>query len=233
MSGELEKVYGRSSLSQYSFKERFLIRLADWAFYLLIRAIGSTIRFETEGMEHFDAVERDGKLPIYAFWHDRIFLATYYFRNKRIAVITSQSFDGEYIAGFIQRFGYGAVRGSSTRGGVAALVSLIRVMKSGFPAGFTVDGPKGPRYVTKPGPILLAKKTGNPIIPFIVETQRERRLKSWDQMSIPLPFSRAKVMAAEPIYVSADANETEIDRKLAELQKALDDLVSRGEEWRK
>ncbi len=232
MSGDLEKVYGRASLAGYSLKERILIRLADWAFYILIRAIGATIRFETEGLEHFDEVARAGKTPIYAFWHDRIFLATYYFRNKRIAVITSQSFDGEYIAGFIQRFGYGTVRGSSTRGGVGALVQLIRVMKSGSPAGFSIDGPKGPRYVAKPGPIMLAKKTGNPIVPFIVETAREHRLKSWDRMSIPMPFSRAKVIAAEPIYVSADADEAEIDGKLAELQKALDDLVSRGEEWR-
>lgn len=232
MSGDLEKVYRRASLAGYSLKERILIRLADWAFYILIRAIGATIRFETEGLEHFDEVEREGKVPIYAFWHDRIFLATYYFRNKRIAVITSQSFDGEYIAGFIQRFGYGAVRGSSTRGGVGALVQLIRVMKSGFSAGFSIDGPKGPRYVAKPGPIMLAKKTGNPIVPFIVETASEYRLKSWDRMSIPIPFSRAKVMATDPIYVSADADEAEIERKLAELQEALDDLVSRGEEWR-
>ena len=111
-------------------------------------------------------------------------------------MITSQSFDGEYIARFIQRFGYGAVRGSSTRGGVGALVEMIRLMKKGLPAGFSVDGPKGPLYFAKTGAILLAKKTGNPVMPFSVETKNHWTIKSWDKLQIPKPFSKAKVFIA-------------------------------------
>jgi lysophospholipid acyltransferase (LPLAT)-like uncharacterized protein len=229
---DLKKAYRFAPLSGYPSKDRITIKAADLAFYLLIRVIGRTIRFEVEGWENFEQIKADGKLPIYAFWHDRIFASTWFFRDRGIAVITSQSKDGEYIARFIQRLGYGAVRGSSTRGGVGALVEMIKVMRAGSPAGFTVDGPKGPRYQAKPGAVLLAKKTGNPIMPFLVECRRFRSIGSWDRLQIPLPFTHAKLFIAKPIYVAADAEGAEIDEKLAELQLSLDAMVSAGEKWR-
>lgn len=227
-----QEVYEFAPLKDYSLRERLSIRAADWIFYALISLIGKTVKFEVEGWENFEKIPGDGKIPIYAFWHNRIFLATYYFRNRGIAVITSQSFDGEYIARFIQRFGYGAVRGSSTRGGVGALVSLIRLMKKDLPAGFTVDGPKGPRYVAKTGAILLAKKTGNPVMPFSVETKNHWTIKSWDKLQIPKPFTRARVFIAEPVYVEKDADDAEIENKRQELQTKLDELVESGKQWR-
>ena len=227
-----QEVYEFAPLKEYSMRERLSIRIIDWIFYALISLIGKTIRFEVEGWKNFEQIELDGKIPIYAFWHNRIFLATYYFRYRGIVVITSQSFDGEYIARFIQRFGYGAVRGSSTRGGVGALVGLIRVMKKGLPAGFTVDGPKGPKYIAKTGAILLAKKTGNPVMPFSVETKNHWTIKSWDKLQIPKPFTRAKVCIAEPVYVEKDADDAEIENKRLELQAKLDELVESGKQWR-
>lgn len=229
---KIREVYGFASLSGYSFKQRWLIRLADFAFYLLINLIGKTVRFEREGWENFEAIEQSGRLPIYTFWHNRIFLGTYFFRRRGIVVITSQSFDGEYIARFIQRFGYGAVRGSSTRGGVAALVEMIRLMREGLPMGFTIDGPKGPKYVAKIGACLLAKKTGNPLMPFVVEAEKFWHLKSWDNLQIPKPFSRARLIIAAPVYVPADAGDEVLENKRRELQKSLDELVARGEKWR-
>jgi len=228
----IRAVYEFASLSGYSWGKRFLIRLVDWIFYVLITLIGKTIRFEIDGWENFQKIEAGGKIPIYAFWHNRIFLATYYFRNCGIVVITSQSFDGEYIARFIQRFGYGAVRGSSTRGGVGALVEMIRLMKHGFPMGFTVDGPKGARYVAKTGAILLAKKTGNPVMPFLIETRNFWTMKSWDKLQIPKPFTKAKVFIAEPFFVATEADDSEIENKRRELQTKLDELVALGKQWR-
>lgn len=229
MPEEIEKVYQFAPLVKYSLKERVLIRVADLAFFALIRTIGRTIRYEVEGWENFEAIEKAGKLPIYSFWHNRIFSGTYFFRNRGIVVITSQSKDGEYIARFIQRLGFGAVRGSSTRGGVGALVEMIRLMRGGLSMAFSVDGPKGPRYIAKTGAVLLAKKTGNPMMPFVVENKNYWTVNSWDRLQIPKPFTRVKVFIAEPIYVLADAS---IESALANLQRTLDDLVAKGETWR-
>ncbi len=230
MPQKIENPYEHADLSAYSFKQRSLIRLADWTFYLLIKMIGKTIRFETEGGEHFERID-GGAIPVYATWHNRIFPSVYYLKNRRIVVMTSQSFDGEYIARFIQRFGFGAVRGSSTRGGIGALAAMIRLMKKGFPMCFTVDGPKGPRYAAKNGAILLAKKSGNPVLPFLVEAKNYWTVNSWDKLQIPKPFTRAKVYFAAPIDVSKSADEKEIEIKCRELQNKLDELVGFGEQW--
>lgn len=226
---ETEKVYRFAPLTKYSFSERLVIRAADLAFFALIRIIGKTIRYEVEGWENFEAIEKAGKTPIYSFWHNRIFSGTYFFRNRGIVVITSQSKDGEYIARFIKRLGFGAVRGSSTRGGVGALVEMIRLMRSGLPMAFTVDGPKGPRNVAKTGAVLLAKKTGNPMMPFVVENKNYWTVNSWDRLQIPKPFTRARVMIGEPIFVAADGD---VESSRSELQNSLDRLAEAGEAWR-
>lgn len=203
--------------------------MADRAFHLLISAIGKTLKYEVEGWENFEEIEKNGHLPIYSFWHNKIFAGTYFFRDRGIVVVTSQSFDGEYIARFIQRFGYGAVRGSSTRGGVGALVEAIKCMKAGMPAGFTVDGPKGPKYEAKTGPVILAKKTGNPMMPFTVQAEKYWTVNSWDELQIPRPFSRAIVIIGKPIYVEAKEKDEEVEEKRLELQNSLDELTERGE----
>jgi lysophospholipid acyltransferase (LPLAT)-like uncharacterized protein len=142
------------------------------------------------------------------------------------------SFDGEYVARFIQRLGFGAIRGSSSRGGSAALVEMIRYARRGAPVGFTLDGPRGPRYQAKMGPILVAKKTGHSILPFIVEAKRYWTIGSWDRLQIPWPLTRARLFIAPPIYVDARARQDAMDQTMAEMQKALDDLVAAGERWR-
>ena len=231
-SQKSEEVYKHGSLARYSLRQRIIIRLADWAFYLLIRLIGKTIRFEKRGWENYESIALEGKTPILTFWHNRIFLATYYFRNRGIIVMSSKSFDSEYIARFIQRFGFGVVRGSSTRGGIGALIEMIKLMRKGLPMGFSVDGPKGPKYVTKSGACLLAKKTQNPVVPFIVEAEKYWEVKSWDNLQIPKPFSRACVFIAEPIYVEKAAADEEIERSREKLQTKLDELVEIGKHWR-
>lgn len=232
MPAKNENSFDPADLSAYSFKQKLAIHLAERAFYVLIKIVGKTIRFETDDWENFLKIERAGRIPIYSFWHNRIFAGTYFFRDRGIVVITSQSFDGEYIARFIQRFGYGAVRGSSTRGAVGALVEMIRLMKNDAPMGFTLDGPKGPRYVAKSGALLLAKKTGNPLMPFVVETEKHWTVNSWDGLQIPKPFTRARIFIGEPLYVASDADADTIELKRLELQQKLDELVANGEQWR-
>ena len=208
-----------------------MIRFIDWACYVVMTLIGKTIRFEVEGWQNYESVIASGKLPVWPFWHDRIFLSTLYFRDRGILVITSKSRDGEYIARFIQRFGFGAIRGSSSRGGAKALVEMRNAMQLGLEIAFTVDGPRGPRYEAKPGPVFLAKLTGNPILPFLIEPQKCWTLNTWDKLQIPKPFTRALLIIAKPFSVDADADENELTRKVAEMQRSLDALIERGKEW--
>jgi len=233
LTSNLNRAYTFANLSSYSLKDRLLIRGADLVFFLLIKLIGRTIKFEIEGWDNWEAASRDGMIPIYTFWHNRVFLATYFWRRRGIVVMTSQSFDGEYIARFIQRFGYGAARGSSTRGATGAIVEMVRLMRTGCPTAFTIDGPKGPRYVAKMGAVLLAKKTGNPILPFTITARKSwEAKKSWDGFQTPKPFTRARVYIARPIYVPSDATDEVLEAKRDELQRALDQINQQGEEWR-
>jgi len=228
----INRAYEFADLSEYSFKDRILIRAADLVFYVLISLIGISSRIEVIGMENHASIERNGRLPIYVFWHDSIFLMTYFWRKRGIVVMTSRSFDGEYIARFIQRFGYGAARGSSTRGGVGALVELTRLMRAGCAAAFTIDGPKGPRHIAKMGAIMLAKKSGQPILPMSFALGKFWQLPSWDLFQIPKPFVKSRIYLAPPIYVPTDADEQTLNTKLNELQQVLDSLTQQGKDWR-
>ena len=130
--------------------------------------------------------------PIYTFWHNRVFASIYFWQKRGIVVMTSKSFDGEYIARFIQRFGAGAARGSSTRGGTTALAEMVRLLRLGYPAAFTIDGPKGPRYVAKMGGVLLAYEDRPGVAPSFHDYDStllggEEKLGG----GVPLPFTRA------------------------------------------
>lgn len=210
------------------------IFVAAWVGYFAVLLIGRSLRWEIHGWENFEAAERSGRSLVYAFWHAEIFAATWFWRQRGIVVMTSQNFDGEYIGRIIQLHGYGASRGSSSRGGRRALVEMVRLVRKGRPAAFTVDGPRGPRHVAKPGVTLLAKATGAPIVCFhIVPARAWVFRKSWDRTEIPKPFSRAAIFIAPPILVSADASEAEQSRKREQVQATLDALVKQGEEWKR
>ena len=196
--------------------------------YRVVAALGATLRWRTEGLEHFESITRSGRQPVMAFWHGRILTATYFFRRRGIVVITSENFDGEWIAGIIERFGYGTARGSSSRGGRRALLQLRRDMAAGHPAGFTVDGPRGPARVAQPGAVWLAKATGNPVLPFHLEADRYWELGSWDRTQIPKPFATVRLVVGEPLEVPADADDARIEVARLELETRLRSLEQRA-----
>jgi lysophospholipid acyltransferase (LPLAT)-like uncharacterized protein len=196
--------------------------------YRLVAALGATLRWRTEGLEHFDTVVRSGRQPIMAFWHGRILPATVFFRRRGIVVITSENFDGEWIAGIIERFGYGTARGSSSRGGLKALLQLSRDMAAGKPAGFTIDGPRGPARVAQPGAVWLAKTTGNPVLPFHLEADRHWTANSWDRTQIPKPFATVALAMGEPLDVPADASDDGVESARRELESRLQQLETRA-----
>ena len=196
--------------------------------YRLVAALGATLRWRTEGLEHLDSVVRSGRQPIMAFWHGRILPATVFFRRRGIIVITSENFDGEWIAGIIERFGYGTARGSTSRGGRKALLQLARDMAAGKPAGFTIDGPRGPARVARPGAVWLAKTTGNPVLPFHAEADRHWTANSWDRTQIPKPFATVALAVGEPLEVPADAGDEVLEAARCELESRLQALEARA-----
>jgi hypothetical protein len=187
----------------------------------VVALLGRTLRWRVDGLEHIDAVLRSGRQPVMAFWHGRILPATCYFRRRGIVVMTSENFDGEWIARIIEKFGYRAARGSTSRGGPRALVEMKRAMEQGQPAGFTLDGPRGPAERAQPGAVWLAKATGNPIVPFHIEAARHWTLRSWDRTQVPKPFSPVAVAIGRPLGVGADATDADIEIARRDLERAL------------
>ena len=193
----------------------------------LIAALGATLNWKTEGIEHLN-FEGNGRRPIMAFWHGRVLTATYFFRRRGIVVMISENFDGEWIARIIEQFGFRTSRGSSSRGGRRALLQLKREMEKGFPSGFAVDGPRGPARKAQPGAVWLAKLTGNPVVPFHMEASSYWSLKSWDRTQIPKPFSTVALTVGGPIDVPTDADEAMLEAKRIELEESLFSLERRA-----
>ena len=196
--------------------------------YRLMALLGATLRWRTEGLEYLDQIAAGGRQPIMAFWHGRILPATYFFRRRGIVVITSENFDGEWIARIIERFGYETARGSTSRGARKALLQLTRDMAAGKPAGFTIDGPRGPAGVAQPGAVWLAKATGNPVLPFHLEASRHWTLNSWDRTQIPKPYATVALAVGRPIEVAPGADEAAQEQRRLELETSLTRLQHRA-----
>jgi lysophospholipid acyltransferase (LPLAT)-like uncharacterized protein len=207
--------------TSYTLRQRVALWLVTWAGYLAIRLIGPTLKFAVS-FEPGAPTSLEERPFVYSFWHNCVFPAAYLWRKLNIRVMTSQSFDGEYIARIIQRFGFVPVRGSSTRGGVRALLSMRRETDQGWTVAFTIDGPRGPRYIAKPGPVLLARATGVPMVVFHIALEKAWILNTWDEFMIPKPFSRALMRVSCRMPVRPEASDAEMERLHGELQGALD-----------
>ena len=208
---------------QFSLRQRLALWCISWAGYLLISLIGCTLRFEYSSEE---GCEVQGKEPpkfvIGPFWHRSVIPATWCFRGRGMAVMTSRSFDGEYIARIIERFGFVAVRGSSSRGGSTALLGMNRALASGRIAAFTIDGPRGPRFQAKPGPVMLARMSGAPILCFYVAVRNPWILRTWDRMMIPRPFAKVHVRWTKLIHVPEDASNEQMNECHHQMQDSLE-----------
>jgi lysophospholipid acyltransferase (LPLAT)-like uncharacterized protein len=213
----------------FTFKQRMMLGLVTWVGFLGIRLICPTLKWDVT-IEESGPPKASPDRIIYVFWHRAVFLATYFYRNRGIRVMTSSSFDGEYIARIIEKFGYKAVRGSSTRGAVRALLGMHTEVEAGYSVAFTIDGPKGPLYVAKPGPVLLARNTQAPIMPFYIAAENAWVLKSWDRFVIPKPFSRVHVRVGRFIRVPAEVTSEGSQQLHAEMQSALDGVRAFAEE---
>ena len=202
----------------------FIVHIGNFLLYI----INKTLRYKVVGYENYEAAIKRNKNVIFAFWHNGIFMATYYWRKKSIVVLTSQNFDGEYTARIIKKYGYIPVRGSSSRGGVKGLIDMRRQLEEGKSIAFTVDGPKGPRYKVQPGAIWVAMKTGKPILPFIVLAKNKIELNSWDGFQIPYPFSTVWLIIDKPLYFENDKDKQKIEAARLTLEENLMKLLEIG-----
>lgn len=205
---------------------------------LLLRVMSLSFRWHWVGFDGENRYWVDGPPRVFVFWHSQqLFMpwvyrrATRNIRKQQGFMLISQHGDGRLIAAIIKRLGVDSVAGSSSRGGKEALRFLIRSLASGAHAGITPDGPRGPAEKSKRGVVDLASKTGAPIFPVALVSQKEWRLKSWDRMRIPCPFSPIVAIAGDLISVKAELTKEEFSKVLEEVDCSLQELTSRAEAY--
>jgi lysophospholipid acyltransferase (LPLAT)-like uncharacterized protein len=203
--------------------QRFLLFIAGTVGPVLIRILGFTWKVRVAGATKVHPQRYKTEKRIYCFWHNRLLALCFTQRKKNVGIMISSHFDGEVIARIVSRMGYRALRGSSTRGGAAGLLSMLKNDEVWYLA-ITVDGPRGPREVVKPGAIFLASRSGLPIIPVSANSSSKWVLSSWDRFEIPKPFATVTVALGEPIYAENVTGHQGIKQYSDTLAQALEDL---------
>lgn len=180
----------------------------------LVKILSSTYRLRiVDPQNEKDSIEKDGSI-IYASWHQRFFPGITFFATRRpIAILISQSRDGEFASHIVNILGWHAVRGSSSKGGSVGLQQLKELAMKGYRIGHIVDGPKGPFGEVKPGLLRIAQVSGMAIVPTITSSQRKWTFRSWDRFMVPKPFSRVLIRFGEPVYIPTDLDEDEFEKK--------------------
>ena len=204
-----------------------LRRVVPYLAYAYVSLVGITTRLTVLRGSVRDELKAQNRRFIYAFWHQRQVFFTWAHRDVGAAVLVSRSKDGEAIAATMRLSRIGAVRGSSSRGGAAAVRQLMEVIASGLDIGITPDGPKGPPREVKEGVIFLAQKLGIPIVPITNSVSRKFEIKkSWDRFQVPLPFGRGYVVYGDPVEVGPG---DDLAAKAAELKSALDRITAEAD----
>ncbi|HEU5161672.1 MAG TPA: lysophospholipid acyltransferase family protein [Thermoanaerobaculia bacterium] len=194
-----------------------------------IRALHATLRVRHARAATIDALNRDGKNYVYAFWHGQILQMIYARFARPATVMISQHRDGELIASTIRRFGIEAARGSTTRGGSEALRVMLKAAWAGRVIIFTPDGPRGPRHSVQPGVVRAAQLAGIPIIPGALIAERRKQLASWDRFEIPYPFTRVLYLYGDPISIPRALDFDQFEKARADVERRMVALVEEGE----
>lgn len=209
---------------RFTFGQQIVLAIVPRIVWAMLSLIGRTWRFEVIAEEGVTPVlfgEKPGP-EIYCFWHQCVLPCTVYYRGSGAVILISRSFDGELITRILKMFGFDAVRGSSSRGAREGLLGLKRIIETGRTAIFTADGPLGPIYQTKMGPIKLAQTTGAPIGAFHLQPEHAWVMKSWDRFLVPKPFTRIVVSWARWTRVSTNLPQDQFEAKRQELNDALE-----------
>ena len=200
---------------------RIVTRLASLALAVLAR----TWRVSVSGAEHPTGLRRSNRPFIFALWHSHLLPLVWLHRGEGASLVVSAHRDGGYLAGAARRWGYGLIRGSSTRGGVAALRHMVRTLRAGGEIAVTPDGPRGPAHVVKPGAVAAAQISGAPIVSVAVGASGSWNLGSWDGFVVPWPFARVRVVYGDPLVVNSTSARSQAVRQL---QERLNDVTKRA-----
>jgi lysophospholipid acyltransferase (LPLAT)-like uncharacterized protein len=211
--------------------QRLLTAVAGRLAHLVLLAVGFTCRLRVvAGAEHLDAARAEGRPVVFAFWHDRLLFACYYIarhfvaRGYPVAVLISPSRDGDLGTRVARHLGAESVRGSASRGGSGGVRGLLKAAARGRGLVMVPDGPRGPAHQAKPGTLVVAQLSGAPVLPLTWSADRVWRIKSWDRLEIPRPFTRVRLAAGEPILVPRRLADDDLDRHVAALETTLEDL---------
>ncbi len=215
---------------KFTLGQRIVLAMVPRIVWALLSIVGRTWRFEVIAEEGVVPVREGQKAgpEIYCFWHQCVLPCAFYFRGSGAVILISQSFDGELITRILRLFGFDAVRGSSSRGAREGLLGLAHVIDSGRTAIFTADGPRGPIYQTKMGPIKLAQMTGAPLGAFHLEPQKAWTMRSWDRFLVPRPFTRVCVSWAQWTQVPADLPTEEFEPRRKALTATIEHARQRA-----
>ena len=202
---------------------KFLVKIVSPVLTLVYRLWCSTLRISESGRKAVDDLEKAGKPMMFSLWHDELFALMHVRRSLRTVTVVSQSRDGEYLAGLLQGLKLKTVRGSSTRGGIGALLQAARCMcEEQYNGCITVDGPRGPRHVVKQGAIVLAFRVPAHIVPVRIFYGRAKVFSSWDRFQLPLPFSRVYIVFGAPYPLDAtELTKNALERECFKLESAL------------
>jgi lysophospholipid acyltransferase (LPLAT)-like uncharacterized protein len=229
---EVVSAHYDTRLPNLPWSRRIQIPIIAAAVYTLIRLLGPTLRYEVLGWQHAERVYASKKQIIWAFWHRVIIPIVWWRRNHGIVVMNTTAFDGQWTRKVIEWLGFGTAQGSSSRGGLRGLAVMAKRLEQGVDCAFTIDGPRGPRYIAKPGPVILARKTGCPVMVFHIGVDRGITFeKTWDHFLLPKPFARAVILFAPPIYLPPDANQETLEATHAEMQRELERVRDIAESW--
>ncbi len=204
------------------------LKVVPFLFVWLTKAWFATCRLTIHGQEHMDRIKAAGTPAIGSFWHYGILYILYLFRKESGVAMVSASRDGEYISRIVERLGKETVRGSRKKGGMQAIIKLIRAVRKGKNAILVADGSRGPARMAQAGSLVLAAKTGVPILPLAWSCNRYKRFGSWDGTAVPLPFSRVDFFYGEPLLVPSALADDQLEEYRLELEKRLNDLYSKA-----
>jgi lysophospholipid acyltransferase (LPLAT)-like uncharacterized protein len=219
-------------LPELRWSRRMQIPLIAAAVFSVIRMLGPTLRYEVLGWQHAESVYEAKRRCVFAFWHRVIVPIAWWARNRGIVVMNTTAFDGQWTRKVIEWLGFGTAQGSSSRGGLRGLAVMAKRLEEGKDCAFTIDGPRGPRYMAKPGPVMLARKTGCPILVFHIGVDRGTTFeRTWDHFLLPAPFARTVMLFAPPIYVPRDASAEVMEAKQTEMQRELERVRDIAESW--